>query len=116
MEGIGKTIRQLRHQKGWSQADAALRLNISIPAYSKIETGITDINLSRLQEIAELYEVSVAGLLSLGKDDVEVTQQSQLNALNEKLRLREADVMELQQKLIRLYDDLKNLAADRQGQ
>jgi transcriptional regulator with XRE-family HTH domain len=37
---LGKNIRDLRHRKGWSQEDIALKLDISIPAFSKIETGI----------------------------------------------------------------------------
>ena len=55
MNTLGKKIRLLRHQKGWSQEDVAKRLDISIPAFSKIETGITDVNLSRLNQIAKLF-------------------------------------------------------------
>jgi transcriptional regulator with XRE-family HTH domain len=50
-KSVGKNIRTLRHQRGWSQEDVANRLGISIPAFSKIETGVTDINLSRLEQI-----------------------------------------------------------------
>jgi transcriptional regulator with XRE-family HTH domain len=42
---IGKNIRTLRQKHGWSQGQVASRLHISIPAFSKIETGITDINI-----------------------------------------------------------------------
>ena len=47
MKTLGKKIRLLRHQKGWSQEDVAKRLDISIPAFSKIETGITDWKFAR---------------------------------------------------------------------
>ena len=53
MQTLGKKIRLLRHQKSWSQEDVAKQLGISIPAFSKIETGITDINLSRLEQISK---------------------------------------------------------------
>jgi transcriptional regulator with XRE-family HTH domain len=36
MKALGKKIRLLRHQKGWSQEDVAKKLDISIPAFSKI--------------------------------------------------------------------------------
>src|ERR1700753_2506230 len=62
---IGKNIRTFRHQHGWSQEDVANRLGISIPAFSKIETGVTDINLSRLEQIADIYEIDVAQILSI---------------------------------------------------
>jgi transcriptional regulator with XRE-family HTH domain len=40
-KSVGMNIRTLRHQRGWSQEDVADRLGISIPAFSKIETGVT---------------------------------------------------------------------------
>ena len=64
MKTLGKKIRLLRHQKGWSQEDVSKRLDISIPAFSKIETGITDVNLSRLEQIATLFEMTVVQLLT----------------------------------------------------
>jgi len=48
MKTLGEKIRYLRDIKGWSQADIAYKLDISLPAYSKIERNITDINYSRL--------------------------------------------------------------------
>lgn len=64
MNKVGKKIRLLRHQKGWSQQDVAKKLGISIPAFSKMETGITDLNLSRLIQIAKLFNFTAVQLLS----------------------------------------------------
>ena len=83
MKTLGKKIRLLRHQKGWSQEDVAIRLGISIPAFSKIETGVTDINLSRLEQIANIYEVNVVNLLSLEAEEPE-PQHSSLNIAQKK--------------------------------
>ena len=47
------------------------RLGISIPAFSKIETGVTDVNLSRLEQIANIYEVSVVQLLTVDNEQAE---------------------------------------------
>ena len=72
MQTLGKKIRLLRHQKSWSQEDVAKQLGISIPAFSKIETGITDINLSRLEQISKLFEMTVVQLLNThGAEDQE---------------------------------------------
>jgi transcriptional regulator with XRE-family HTH domain len=46
-KSAGKNIRTLRHEHGWSQEDVANRLGISIPAFSKIETGVTPRNQAR---------------------------------------------------------------------
>jgi len=60
---IGKKIKNLRHKINWSQGEVAVQMNISIPAFSKIENGITDINIKRLNQIANLLGVSAHELL-----------------------------------------------------
>ena len=108
MKTLGKKIRLLRHQKGWSQEEVAKRLDISIPAFSKIETGITDINLSRLEQISALFEMSVVQLLTF--NEVEQDQQiaSELENVNKKLMDRETEVIDLQKKVIELFEELRH--------
>jgi transcriptional regulator with XRE-family HTH domain len=106
-KSVGKNIRTLRHQRGWSQEDVANRLGISIPAFSKIETGVTDINLSRLEQIANIYEVNVVNLLSLEAEEPE-PQHSSLNIAQKKIQDREAEIANLQRKVILLYEELRN--------
>jgi transcriptional regulator with XRE-family HTH domain len=106
-KNVGKNIRTLRHQRGWSQEDVANRLGISIPAFSKIETGVTDINLSRLEQIANIYEVNVVNLLSLEAEEPE-PQHSSLNIAQKKISDREVEIANLQRKVILLYEELRN--------
>jgi len=107
MKTLGKKIRLLRHQKGWSQEDVAKQLDISIPAFSKIETGITDINLSRLEQIATLFEMSVVQLLTYNDTEQQEKYTSELETLTKKLQERESDVIDLQKKVIELYEELR---------
>ena len=106
-KSVGQNIRTIRHQRGWSQEDVANRLGISIPAFSKIETGVTDINLSRLEQIANIYEVSVVTLLALDATDTE-PQVSNLSIAQKKVMDREAEIATLQRKVILLYEELRN--------
>lgn len=106
-KSVGKNIRTIRHQRGWSQEDVANKLGISIPAFSKIETGVTDINLSRLEQIANIYEVNVINLLALDAEDTE-PQISHLNVAQKKIMDREAEIANLQRKVILLYEELRN--------
>ncbi|WP_366520894.1 helix-turn-helix transcriptional regulator [Mucilaginibacter sp.] len=106
-KSVGKNIRTIRHQRGWSQEDVANRLGISIPAFSKIETGVTDINLSRLEQIANIYEVNVVNLLALDAEDME-PQVSHLSIAQKKIVDREAEIANLQRKVILLYEELRN--------
>jgi transcriptional regulator with XRE-family HTH domain len=105
-KSAGKNIRTLRHEHGWSQEDVANRLGISIPAFSKIETGVTDINLSRLQQIANIFEVSVVNLLSLEYTEEPSTQDLSLSIIQKKLTDRETEITNLQRKVILLYEEL----------
>jgi transcriptional regulator with XRE-family HTH domain len=109
-KNVGKNIRTIRHQRGWSQEDVANRLGISIPAFSKIETGVTDINLSRLEQIANIYEVNVVNLLALDAGPVE-PQVSNLSILQKKILEREMEIANLQRKVILLYEELRNKTA-----
>ena len=106
-KSVGKSIRILRHQHGWSQEDIANRLGISIPAFSKIETGVTDVNLSRLEQIANIYEVSVVQLLTVDSDQADPVP-SHLHIMQKKLNDREAEIANLQRKVIELYEELRN--------
>ncbi len=108
MKTLGKKIRLLRHQKGWSQEDVAKRLDISIPAFSKIETGITDINLSRLEQIATLFEMSVVQLLTFNDTEQQEKYVSELEVLSKKLQEREKELIDLQKKIIELYEELRH--------
>jgi len=108
MKTLGKKIRLLRHQKGWSQEDVAKRLDISIPAFSKIETGITDINLSRLEQIANLFEMTVVQLLTFTDAEHDQKVANELETINKKLMDRETEVIDLQKKVIELFEELRH--------
>ncbi|MDB5145571.1 MAG: helix-turn-helix transcriptional regulator [Mucilaginibacter sp.] len=111
MKALGKKIRLLRHQKGWSQEDVAKKLDISIPAFSKIETGITDINLSRLEQISTLFDMTVVQLLTFNDEEQDQKIISELEIVNKKLMDRDAEVIDLQKKVIELFEELRHSKA-----
>ncbi len=57
-------IKLFRHLKGWSQEDVAEQLAMSVGGYGAIERGATDVQLSRLNQIAELFGIELAELLN----------------------------------------------------
>lgn len=109
-KSVGKNIRALRHQHGWSQEDVANRLGISIPAFSKIETGVTDINLSRLEQIANIFDINVVNILALDNEEADM-RPSSLSVAQKKLIDRESEIAGLQRKVILLYEELRNKAS-----
>ncbi|SFG78002.1 helix-turn-helix domain-containing protein [Pedobacter insulae] len=108
MSLIGKNIRTLRQKNGWSQGEVAKRLAISIPAFSKIETGITDVNISRLDQIATLFEVSTIDLISKEGEHHQSENAAEISMLREKIAFKEEEIISLQKKVIELYEELRN--------
>lgn len=107
MNIIGKNIRLLRQKNSWSQGEVAKRLQISIPAFSKIETGITDVNISRLDQIARLFDVSILQIMVDESDINALGNLTEISALKEKLNDREEEIIKLQKKVIDLYEELR---------
>src|SRR5690606_32454125 len=60
---ILKRILNLRLQHRYSQEYMAHQLSISQNAYSKLERGLTNLNLERLREIADIFGVSMRDLM-----------------------------------------------------
>jgi transcriptional regulator with XRE-family HTH domain len=67
---VHEKIRLVRQLKGWSQEDVASKLEMSQNGYGSIERGETDVNLSRLEQIAELFGIKLSDLLELNENSV----------------------------------------------
>jgi transcriptional regulator with XRE-family HTH domain len=103
MKNLGQKFKILRQRKGLNQKSMAELLDISIPAYSKLETGITDPNFSRIIQIATIHELDIRQLLAIGEEE-KSAQQHENDILKQKILALEASVIRLQGKLIDLYD------------
>jgi len=64
MNDIARNIKQLRELKDFTQEYMAKELDISQPAYVKIEQGSTVLKVDRLQQIADILEVDLSALLN----------------------------------------------------
>ena len=67
---VHEKIRLVRQLKGWSQEDVANKLGMSPNGYGSIERGETDVNLSRLEQIAEMFGIKLSDLLELNEKNV----------------------------------------------
>jgi transcriptional regulator with XRE-family HTH domain len=65
---VHEKIKFLRLSKDWSQEDVAIKLEMSPNGYGCIERGETDVNLSRLKQIAKLFGVELSSLFDDGKN------------------------------------------------
>jgi len=64
---LNEKIRFLRQSHGWSQEAIAIKLDMSVGGYADIERGKTDIKLSRLKQIATLFNIDLIELFSFGE-------------------------------------------------
>ncbi|HYH55667.1 MAG TPA: hypothetical protein VD772_03595, partial [Anseongella sp.] len=86
---------------------------ITAPAFSKIECGFTDINYSRLKQIADLFGLSVVELITYHNQEEQKKYQSELQKLKEKLYDSEGEIITLQKKIIVLLEEKQRLEMER---
>ncbi len=94
---LHETLRDLRKKKGYSQEEAAARLNVVRQTVSKWEKGLSVPDADALVRLSELYEVTVGELLGAPpsqKDAPEAPQPDmreiaeQLSRINEQLVIK----------------------------
>ena len=56
---MGKRIKELRIEKGWTGIKMSTKIGVDQSYYSKIEKGKHEIKLEKLYEIADIFNVSL---------------------------------------------------------
>jgi len=103
-QNIGNKLKALRLTHCLSQKVIADQLGISVPAYSKIESGLTDISFAKVQQIADIYKVSLIELLKIGEKDAKNEQYPEIKRQLDELTLK---FNEQQKKMIQLYEIIR---------
>lgn len=70
MNPIASKLRKLREIHGYPQEYVAFQLGVSQAAYSKKETGRTELSLTVLQQVSSLYNISLMDLINLNMQDL----------------------------------------------
>lgn len=109
MKHIGQNIRNLRRMRNWSQRQVVQILGISIAAFSNIERGITDINISRLNAIAKILDVSVSEILTKPDQKHFKMCKDELNRSMIRLEQYEMELLQLKTTLKSLSEELSIL-------
>lgn len=99
-------LKELRLQNHFVQEQVAGLLNVSVPAYSKMETGRTDLNYSRIKALAAIYNISLVELFT-PEEKLSPGQPTASEALMAKLLLRQQEINSLREQSIKLYELLK---------
>ncbi len=67
---VHEKIKFMRESKGWTQEEMADKLELSVNGYANIERGETDVQISRLEKIAEAFGIGLLELLNFGERNV----------------------------------------------
>jgi transcriptional regulator with XRE-family HTH domain len=70
MEHLATKVRKLREIYGFSQESVAFEMGISQAAYSKKETGQTELSLNCLEKLAGIYKLSIMEIISLSTQEL----------------------------------------------
>lgn len=105
---IGKNIKLLRHKQGWNQSVMAMHLDISIPAYSKIESGTTIVNMTRLKQLADLFNITILDLITQNEESGIAGNNNTIVNLRKKISEKDAEIIKLQIRAIELHEQVRN--------
>jgi transcriptional regulator with XRE-family HTH domain len=67
---INEKIRLMRQLKEFSQEEMAEKLGLSLNGYANIERGETDVQMSRLQQIAQIFDMDLLELFNYGEKTI----------------------------------------------
>lgn len=75
-------IKQIRELKNLTQDFVAQQLGLSVRAYSKIETGETQLTIFRLNEISKILDVDPIEVLGFKGDKIFINNSTENDGLN----------------------------------
>lgn len=91
---IAEKIRKLREVKGLKQESMAKRMGLTTNGYGKIERGESSITLDRLEQIAQVLEVSMLDILQFDDNfvyNITTMNNSATNGIVNNYSLTEAE-------------------------
>jgi transcriptional regulator with XRE-family HTH domain len=85
---LRENIRKIRELRNYTQEYMADQLGLSVSGYGKIERSDSDINLSRITQIAEILDVSRAVLLEFNSDEILTHLQNEKATNTDQLKVQ----------------------------
>jgi transcriptional regulator with XRE-family HTH domain len=103
---IGKKIRSVRENKGFSQEEMADKLNISRSAYNRMESGETNSWINHLKALGTELDIKpeeiLSGIESVNQNEMENHSSAVLNNVYSDAHIT---INQLSDKVIELYED-----------
>jgi transcriptional regulator with XRE-family HTH domain len=99
-ERTGQLITELRKEKGLTQKQLADALNVTDKAVSKWERGLSFPDISMLEPLSELLDISIMELLAGERqdEDVTMTREEAKDLINASVELGEEEIRHKKEK------------------
>jgi transcriptional regulator with XRE-family HTH domain len=104
-------IKLLRKEREWSQEKIATKLNISLNSYGAIERGDTNLGMTRIEEIADVFEITLEELFE-GVSYKEEEEEEEEEEEGKNFNRRKSDKMRRKEDLTVLDIELLKLSHD----
>jgi transcriptional regulator with XRE-family HTH domain len=102
-------IRKIREIRNYSQEYLAQSLNLSVRAYSKIETGETQLTIRRLNEISQILEVTPLQILGFDEKQLFSKQAYNMEENQALHAVNEAPAVYLQRRILQMEQELAQM-------
>ena len=122
MNVIGEKIKKIRELRGYPQKYVADKLGMTPAGYSKIERGETDVTYSKIEEIANVLNVSMEDLIAFDQQKI-LNSFNQVKGSNSNIIINDIkevkklyeDKISLLEKLLKLREDSLSNYQDKFG-
>lgn len=78
---LNESLRRIREERGFSQAQVAEYLNISPSAYSTYETGTRDVSSDKIIKLSKFYGVTTDYLYGIEKTNEDTSLMNEVSSL-----------------------------------
>lgn len=109
MTKFSNYIRKLRIEKDFTQDYMAMKLDMSISAYSKLERGQTDPTLTRIEKIGEILGFQITDYYAWKSLDPTYHEAEDLNEVSAYRFVSQKEVAEMRQKIVALEKRIQKL-------
>ena len=106
---INDKVRFMRKERGWTQEFMAEKLEMTPNSYSNIERGVTDIQNSRLEQIAKVFDTDLIDLYNYGERGINCLAGDNNQNIQNLIFSQEATTSELQKMQILVQQQTKEI-------
>lgn len=94
---VGINLYNLRKARGMHKAQVAKLFKVTVNTIANIETGRTSMNITRMKQFADLYEVEMYEILGYSNGEV---VRLKIESLKDEIAKHKDDLIKLQKQLI----------------